>query len=155
MRRRGAQTAAEAFARILARAVPDGECLLLGPTNRYVPVRVAGRLTPAHRVAYEAVYGPPPEAAPLVLHSCIGRENCIAPLHLRAGTSAENSRDMVEQGRSLRGERHNKARLRTRQVREARKLRAQGARITDLAQRYGVAPSTIGAAITGATWGHV
>jgi hypothetical protein len=40
---RGSQTAREAFAKLLQRAVRDGDDLLVGPTDRLVPVRVAGR----------------------------------------------------------------------------------------------------------------
>lgn len=53
---------------------------------------------PAHRVAYELMVGP---IAPglHILHSC-DNPPCVNPLHLRAGTPAENMGDMIRRGRS-------------------------------------------------------
>lgn len=154
--RHRATAVAEAFVRIMSNARPVGECLLYGPGNRSYPVRVAGRLERASRVVFEAVHGRPPAVdTPYVLHSCIDRRNCARASHLREGTAADNSADMVEQGRSLRGERHHKARLTNRSVRLARRQRERGASVTFLAARHGVGISTMSAALLGRTWGHV
>jgi len=155
MTRRGAQTMGEAFARALQRARRDGDCLLLGPTDRLVPVRVAGRLHGAHRISFMAINGgPPPADRPLVLHSC-HRENCIAPWHLEAGTPARNSRMMVEAGRSARGSRHPRARLTEEAVREARLRAASGVTITELARAHALSRTAMGLAVHRRTWQHV
>lgn len=87
----------------------------------------------AHRVSYFIVFD---EWPPLVRHTCDNRA-CVRPEHLKPGTQAQNMRDMVERGRSLRGERHpmRKARNRARLPRGDRhwsrlrpELRARGER---------------------------
>jgi hypothetical protein len=147
--------AREAFARLLRRARRDGDCLLLGHTNRYPPVKIAGRQHPAHRIAFIATFGPPPADRPWVLHSCVDRKHCISPLHLRAGTVRDNARDALEAGRIVRGERHHRARLTEAIVRESRRRVAAGASMVELAREHGVAPSTMQSAIKRQSWTHV
>lgn len=52
----------------------------------------------AHRAAFTLANGPIPDGVK-VLHSC-DNPPCINTEHLRAGTSAENSREMVARGRA-------------------------------------------------------
>lgn len=58
----------------------------------------------AHRVAFVLCGGFIPEGQG-VLHSC-DNPPCCNPAHLRAGTEADNSADMVARGRSLAGDRN-------------------------------------------------
>jgi hypothetical protein len=51
----------------------------------------------AHRVAYELVWGAPPEGA-VIMHMC-DNPACCNPNHLRAGTGRDNSIDCREKRR--------------------------------------------------------
>lgn len=55
------------------------------------------RQVPAHRLAWSFQNGPIP-AGLMILHSC-DVPTCVNPEHLRPGTAADNSRDMVQRGR--------------------------------------------------------
>lgn len=63
-----------------------------GSTNNkgYGIIQVDGRLELAHRVAYEAAYGPIPDGM-VIDHVCRVR-NCVKPEHLEPVTVAENNR---------------------------------------------------------------
>src|SRR5437879_2721398 len=56
-----------------------------------------GHSAPAHRIAWEATYGPVP-ADKWVLHRCDVR-TCVNPAHLFLGTNTDNMRDMAAKGR--------------------------------------------------------
>lgn len=71
--------------------------------NGYGIIRVDGRTEYAHRLAYLANMGPIPDGL-VVRHTCDNRL-CVRPNHLELGTKADNSRDMVERGRSPRNPR--------------------------------------------------
>jgi len=81
-------------------------------------------------------------------------------VNLRWGTSAENSADTVRDGTYcppplLPGTSHPLAKLTEAIVAECRNRRARGARVTDLAQEFGVNKATMSNAIRGKTWRHV
>jgi len=121
-----------------------------------------------HRVAYELTYGPIP-AGMFVMHKC-DNPPCCRPDHLALGTPAENSADMVQKGRSVRGERnprvlhperypigsnHWKAKLTEAQVAEIRKVPLRRGVIAALARQYSVSWRTIDFIFRGDTWRHV
>ena len=67
----------------------------------YGTLRMGGRTSKAHRVAYEMSRGTIPERK-LILHLC-HRRSCIQPAHLYAGTRKQNAEDrlarLTEEGR--------------------------------------------------------
>lgn len=139
----------------------------------------AGSDLRAHRVAWELTYGPIP-AGLWVRHKC-DTPPCVRPDHLELGTAAENSRDMVERGRSChapnppertargerhssvthperipRGERHTFAKFTDAQVLSLRqRWRAGGVMQKDLAAEFGVTKSVMSELLAGKTWKHL
>lgn len=129
-------------------------------------VRRFGRLVNLrHRLAWIDANGMlPPDDKPLILHHC-DNPPCVNPLHLYAGTQADNIRDMCTRGRarltSGRGRNHtcgierSNHKLTDEAVRVARQDYAVGVGVTALARRYVVSRSAMQAALDRKTWAHV
>lgn len=108
----------------------------------------------AHRFAYEHFIGPIPPGLQ-VCHRCDVR-NCVNPEHLFLGTQADNQADMVAKGRSLRGERHNLARVTEPVVLEIRRLwDDEGALQRELADRFGITKQQVSNIVRGHAWKHL
>ncbi|HEY5420151.1 MAG TPA: helix-turn-helix domain-containing protein [Marmoricola sp.] len=154
-------------------APPDaGGCRdWLGSRNRtgYGQAWIRRRAYLAHRLAFLLAGGVLGDETPLVCHRC-NRSICCEPGHLYADDHAGNMRYKREQARGAvgdrngtrlhpervaRGERQGLSRLTAEQVQAIRGVRARGATFTSIAQRLGVARSTVARAIKGETWAHV
>lgn len=85
-------------ATFIAKTRETNRTVWIGSTNNkgYGLIKHDGRIQLAHRVAYEAEYGPIPEGH-VIDHLCRVR-NCVNPMHLEAVSTAENTR----RGRSAR-----------------------------------------------------
>ena len=57
----------------------------------YGTVKVRNVMWGAHRVAFLLAGGLLTAERPMVLHSCVASRACCNPLHLRAGTQADNT----------------------------------------------------------------
>lgn len=120
----------------------------------YGQVKAHGRTSLSHRVAYELAHGPIAPGMD-ILHACDNRW-CQNPAHLRQGTHPENLGEMVQRGRSNRGEMRWSAKLTEAQVREIRGLIAEGcASDRDIAPLFGVSPASIRRIRHGEAWKHV
>lgn len=108
--------------------------------NGYGKLVFRGRVTSAHRVAYELAHGPIPQGQ-LVLHRCDNRV-CLEPAHLYLGDHAQNMRDMDERGRRARG-RAAGGKLTPEEVIAIRNALATGAVGRHLAKQYGVSTAQI------------
>jgi hypothetical protein len=106
--------------------------------------------TQAHRVAWVEAFGPIP-AGMIVMHTC-DNPPCVEPSHLRLGTFAENSADMVAKGRSRRGTAVNTAVLTEDDVRA---IRADNRPAVVIAREYGCTAPNISAIRRRLTWRHV
>jgi hypothetical protein len=122
--------------------------------NGYGCVSINRVNTGAHRRAYELTYGLIP-AGMVGRHDCDNKP-CVRPDHLRLGTSADNARDAVERGLSLKGERSPNAKLTTAAVLDIRSRYAAGG-ITQaaLAAEYGVVEGAIWNVLHGRSWVEV
>jgi hypothetical protein len=107
----------------------------------------------AHRVAYYWHTGED-IAGKVIRHHCDNR-GCVNPEHLASGTHADNVQDMMDRGRSARGERSAKAKLTAAQVQDIRQRVANGERHWALAAEYGVSRPAISLVASRRRWKHV
>lgn len=104
----------------------------------------------AHRISWALAHGPIPEGMD-VCHSC-DNPPCVNPAHLFIGTRADNMRDCARKGRSCKGERNGQAKITAADVRDIRRLRAQGEKLLPLARRYGLTEGTVCNIANGKSW---
>lgn len=144
--------------RLIAHSAPaeNGCVLWLAYRNAggYGRTSANGRLMLAHRAAYELRHGPIPAGLD-ACHRC-DTPACINPDHLFLGTDRENVRDREKKGRGhdRRGRHNGQSKLTEGQVRLIRSA-GRSCREVDLAERFGVGPTTIGKIRRGESWGHV
>lgn len=119
-----------------------------GERNQRGPVRL-------HRWVVEQVEGP---LAPgeVVMHTC-DNPPCFLYEHLVRATQVANVADMDAKGRRtvLRGSASGNAKLTEDDVREIRRLSAEGYTRRALARRFGVTRQNITLIATGRSWGHL
>jgi hypothetical protein len=108
----------------------------------------------AHRIAWQITNGREILPEEIIRHSC-DKPPCVNPAHLLLGTNADNSRDMVERGRSCTGERHGHAKLTEQDVKGIRVLRQTGVTYASIAERYGVSRETARRTVIGTRWRHL
>ena len=87
-------------------------------------------------------------------HTCDVRR-CVNPRHIVPGTRQQNSRDMVERGRSLRGERSPTAKLTDLQAVLIRLRLSYGETGRALAREFGVSEATVSFIRRRRAWAHV
>ena len=126
-------------------------------TRGYGHLSWRGRLTRAHRVAYEFAFGPIPdwdEHRVMVRHSCDNRV-CCNPDHLQLGTHADNMADMKTRGRRKgigAGADNGRAKLTVEQVMAIRSD-VRGKRV--IAKDYGISPAQAQRVRLGKQWSNV
>lgn len=134
----------EAFVHI----VPFSTCHYWGGTINeagYGFLKVDGRWTRAHRVAYELANGPIPaiNGKPAVIRHRCDTPLCVNPDHLIPGTQLDNIQDAVERQRMPRGEAHHNCTVSDECLADIMADIASGGATGVLAERYGVSPSYI------------
>jgi len=160
------ETAQEKLDRLVDRTGGADACWpYRGRRNRHgygmIDVYRAGRVAMlrAHRVAFEAAYGPIPDGL-VICHVC-DNPPCCNPRHLSLGTVADNIADMWRKGRQPTYTNHRKgegvgtSKLTAAQVVELRRRFAAGGSAKGLAPAYGISQATAYNVIHGVTWGHL
>lgn len=134
----------------------DGEGCLFWPFFRtkegYGAIHLRGRCQIVSRVVCEREHGPPPSNLMEAAHSCgNGHLGCVNRHHLRWASYAENRIDMVNHGRSNRGEKNPQSKLTRNQVSEIRAASRAGSH-REIGDKYGVSASAISLIRAGHTW---
>lgn len=94
-----------------------------------------GRQVPAHRYSYFLKTGHIPTSDEHVMHKC-DTGICVNPDHLQLGNHMENMQDKTKKGRGV-----YPIKLSAEQAQEARKLRASGMQVKDIAAIFGMSSS--------------
>jgi hypothetical protein len=118
----------------------------------YRKAKIAGRMVPAHRVAWTMTYGPITPGK-FIAHRC-DHPGCVRPDHLFEATPAENSADMVAKRRQARGERVGNAKLTQGDVDAIRALSAAGVPTAAIAARYSIHRTNVALIVAYNTWNN-
>jgi len=105
---------------------------------------------PAHRMVYQALYGPLPDDV-VVRHTC-DNSPCCNPAHLITGSHADNVADRVERDRSAKGEQNGRAKLTEEQAKE---IIASPHAHAYVAMQYNVTRDTVKKIRSGKLWKHL
>lgn len=142
--------------RFWARVNKTEECWLWeGPRNHfgYGLFAFARQTLATHRVSFELAYGPIP--SPLfVLHKC-DNPRCVNPEHLYLGTQLDNMRDRQSRTGYPQGIKHHMAKLTENEVREIRRLYADGTSQISLAEQFNSDQTNISMIVNRKTWRHI
>jgi hypothetical protein len=142
----------------LGEVVDKSECIIWQRgTNSggYPVVWHDGKTRMYNRLLWQEHYGPIPEKY-CVCHKC-DTPSCVNIDHLFLDTYKNNMKDMVLKNRHnrARGERHPRAMLNVRKVRNIRRMHAEGIRTIDIMKKYNASYGCIAKVINGQTWAWV
>lgn len=112
-----------------------------------------GRTDYLNRIAFRFWNGPISDGLH-VRHRC-DNPPCMNPAHLELGSHDDNMRDMVERGRSPRGNRNGRAKVTEAQVRAIRQRASSGETHAALASEFGLSRPAISFIVTRRNWQHV
>jgi hypothetical protein len=107
-----------------------------------------------HRLVAEAFCDPSDAGGRLVLHANDNPLDNRAE-NLRWGTSLENSRDAMRNGRYRKGEGAPAAKITDDQARRILSFRVAGMTQSAIAREFGITQSAVSAICSGKTWGHI
>lgn len=143
----------------------SGECWEWMASKRpegYGWFRLGGRMHSAHRISL-MLQGIDLSKSICVLHHC-DNPSCVRPSHLFLGDRADNAKDRNNKNRQSKGikhsmacsgEAHGSSILKNNDVKEIRRLCAQGVIHRDIAEKYGVHKSLISKVNLRSSWAYV
>lgn len=108
----------------------------------------------AHVLSWEIRYCPFPPGK-WGLHTC-DNPSCVNPEHVYPGTATDNTNDMIERDRTMRGGKNTKAKLTESDVLDIRAVWDTGERNkSKIARQYDVTNALIGKIIRRELWKHL
>lgn len=123
-------------------------------TSGYGQIKVKGKKWATHRLAWILTNGPITDGL-WACHTCDNRR-CVNPAHLFLGTPADNSRDMAEKGRAMRGEGHYNTRLTESDIRTIRAMRANGRfTLRQVAEKFDITEGGVSMIARRKNWRHI
>ena len=132
----------------------NGRWKLLRGTKKelgYIFVGIADKIFPVHRLVLDAFVGPRPEG--MECRHLDGNPSNNALSNLCWGTPKENGEDAVAHGTSNRGSKSNTCKLTPEDVREIRRLCADGTmKISEIAKIKGVTWANVDAILKRRSW---
>lgn len=106
-----------------------------------------GKTVYAHRAIIDA------QEDEIVMHTCDNKK-CVNPHHLKFGTYAENSQDMVDKGRQAKGEQCGNVKLIEEHVYEIRKLNGLLSS-REVAKQFSISKTNVLDIWKGRIWKHL
>lgn len=136
-----------------------GKDCLIWPFSRdgkgYGRLKIDGVSVAAHRYICKMAHGTPPTPEHEAAHSCgKGHLGCVNPNHLSWKTRPGNFADKLTHGTHNRGERHPLAKITEEVAREIISLKGKETQAS-VANRFGLAQTTVSQIQRGARWGWV
>tara|TARA_R110000868_G_scaffold25423_9_gene99228 strand:- start:31103 stop:31552 length:450 start_codon:yes stop_codon:yes gene_type:complete len=108
----------------------------------------------AHRYAWILRKGRPIPKGMVIRHSC-NRPLCCNPNHLSIGTMKDNSLDMINSNRSMKGEKNHKSKLCADDVIQIKKFLTEGKTMEEIGKIYNVTKQVIFNIKICKIWKHV
>lgn len=121
----------------------------------YGKIRFGAKKLLAHRVSYKLHNGDIPPGM-CIMHTCDNRA-CVNPTHLKAGTPADNAKDMFYKGRNnnVAGERNGSNKYSECAVIKARELHSMGFSNKQISELLGIERSSVCRIVNRVIWKHV
>lgn len=119
----------------------------------YGAIKFEGKVVRAHRISWELVNGPIHDGL-FVLHRCDVRL-CVNPKHLFLGTHEDNMRDCSRKQRTTLGEKQGRAKLKSSDVLEIRRLRSEGVKSSVIARKFCISQPTVSQIAKRQRWSHI
>ena len=107
----------------------------------------------SHRFSYRRFIGQIPEGM-CVCHTCDNRD-CVNPDHLWLGTTQDNTKDKIDKGRQIRGEKIGSSKLKDEDVINIRKMRISGKSQKEISEKFKISRITVMLICQNKSWSHL
>jgi HNH endonuclease len=129
---------------------------IVGSLSKYGGVSYKGRMTKAHRLAWQLTFKRKIPKGKLACHKC-DNKLCCNPYHIFIGTQRDNMLDMFRKGRGnrtpMRGDKNHRTKITKEQASEIKRLRYKMALpLSEISLRVKVSKTTVSSICSGRSW---